>query len=209
MSTKIKRIDEFDFIRAISAVGIAVGHFSIELQNYGIDSPCHWLTYYPGGGFGWLFVTIFFILSGAALRYRYTELHLKDIKLFYKKRWMSLFPSFYILWVFLYIRNASFYGSLLYKGNPLKFLLTVFGLDGWLSYRVDNYAIIGEWFLGAIVVIYTSYPLFIYLYNYNKWFVGIGVIIALALEMHFNISVSDGVFRNLSSCYLSFFGETV
>ena len=44
---------------------------------------------------------------------------------------------------------------------------TLFGLDGYLSYRIKTYFIVGEWFLGAIIIIYILYPLLLCLMNKN------------------------------------------
>ena len=55
-------------------------------------------------------------------------------------------------------------------------MLTVFGVDGYFSYRGLNYYIVGEWFFGAIVMLYALYPLFLKSVNKLGWKVLIGII---------------------------------
>jgi len=200
-----KYLEELDFVRAVSAIGIIVCHFGGELYNYRIESELRLLYTYNNGGWGWLLVTVFFVLSGSVLRIQYASLNANDVFNFYKKRWISIFPAFYILWLFLHIQKASVNGSLLYNGNSVTLLFTLFGVDGYLSYKIPNYALIGEWFLGAIVIIYLIYPFLLKIYNTNKWLLGVALIIALEIEIRYNLSISTGPFRNITSCVLSFY----
>lgn len=67
---------------------------------------------------------------------------------------------FYMIWFFLYYQKAVAAGNLFYNGSPKSMLLTLTGMDGYLSYRYpQNYYFIGEWFLGALVGLYLLYPL--------------------------------------------------
>ena len=61
-----ERIVGCDFIRAIAALGIIIFHFYCHSQN--TFKP---LLYHANGDFGLVFVTIFFILSGAMCYYNY------------------------------------------------------------------------------------------------------------------------------------------
>ena len=49
----------------------------------------------------------------------------------------------------------------------LNFFFSLIGLDGYLSYRITTYFIVGEWFLGAIIIIYALYPLLLWFLNKN------------------------------------------
>ena len=55
------------------------------------------------------------------------------------------------------MENHSFF----YLGSPQNLLFTLLGMDGYFFYRFKTYYILGEWFLGAIVMLYVLYPLFL------------------------------------------------
>ncbi len=40
-------------------------------------------------------------------------------------------------------------------------------MDFYLSYKFNTYNIVGEWFLGAIIIIYILYPLLLWMMNLN------------------------------------------
>lgn len=85
-----QRIYSFDFIRALCAVGIIVFHFSCELDNSVSTKVLH---FYSNGSWGNTIVNIFFLLSGAMLYYNNSII--KSLKVFYYKRFKSIFPMFY------------------------------------------------------------------------------------------------------------------
>lgn len=75
-----------------------------------------------------------------------------------QKRITSLFPMFYLAYILCRFLRGNFLPHL-YDGVPLRyFILTVFGMDGFLSYRLPNFYITGEWFLGCIIILYLFYP---------------------------------------------------
>lgn len=148
-----------DFVRSISTLGIIAYHFSCTILEYKSGNTMI-LHHFANGSWGALFVTIFFILSGAMLYYN--NQNIVDLKKFYWKRWKGIFPMFYLSYLIMYIPNVIQNKSLFYMGNPPSFLLTILGMDGYFSYRVKpNYYILGEWFLGAIILLYILYPLFL------------------------------------------------
>ena len=163
-----ERIYSFDFIRALCAIGIILYHFSCELLTVTNSSnlfyPCHT---YSNGDWGNTIVNIFFILSGAALYYNYREV--KSLKVFYYKRFKSIFPMYYIAFIIFYIWSCYSTRNPFYGGNPVKLLLSVAGLDGYFQYRMVNYYQVGEWFLGAIIILYALYPLIIKYFNKSIW----------------------------------------
>ena len=102
-------------------------------------------------------MTTFFCISGAVLNYNYSKI--LSFKGFYFKRWKSIFPSYYICFSYFYLRNVFDTRKLLYNDHWKTLFLTLVGLDGYLYYRIKSYYLVGEWFLGAIIIIYTLYPL--------------------------------------------------
>jgi hypothetical protein len=119
-----------------------------------------------------MFVTTFFSISGTVLYYNYPKITstkgfiLKDgnqyshhIKYSMRKQQKT------ICFFYFYLKNVFKFHKLFYKGHWSKLFLTLFGMDGYLSYRINSYYLIGEWFLGAIIIIYFLYPFLSWLMN--------------------------------------------
>lgn len=160
MNKTQERLISFDFIRALCALGIVVFHYSCRIIDTGLFRP---LYLYANGDWGGTFVCIFFLLSGAVLYHNHREI--KNLKYFYYKRFKAIYPMFYIAFFTFHTWSVISTKNLFYGGNPIKFLLSLAGLDGYLSYRMVNYYQVGEWFLGAIILLYALYPLLLKLFN--------------------------------------------
>lgn len=197
MNTRKKPIDSFDFIRAVACLGIVLYHFSVE---YGWPEIFHMF----GGGvsYGDLYVTVFFFISGALLTYHHKEV--TNWKQFYKKRFLSIFPAFYLAWGLMYLRDVLRYKNLFYRGNPFSILLSLVGMDGYLAFKVNDYYILGEWFIGAMILLYLLYPFLAWLNNkYKPAAFGL-VLLVYLLSLFFSFSGMPD-FRTLPSCLLSFY----
>lgn len=157
---KKERIDNFDFIRSVTAWMIVIYHFSCSCM---FTPQFANFPFYTHANNVWgenTSVNIFFILSGASLYYNHANLNFKSLKKYYFDRFKGIFPLFYMIWFTIFLMNATNSGTLFYKGNPKSLLLTLCGMDGYLSYRYpQNYYIIGEWFIGALVLLYIIYPI--------------------------------------------------
>lgn len=197
MGKKKVVLDQFDFIRAIACLGIVLYHFAVE---YGW--PDIFNNYVGGVTYGDIYVTVFFFISGALLFYNHSEVD--DLKLFYKKRALSIFPAFYIAWGLMYIRDVLRYKSLFYRGNPASIILSLIGMDGYLAFKINDYYILGEWFIGAIILLYILYPLLTWMKREYKW-VTFGLVILLYI-LSLKINLTGMVsFRMLPSCLISFY----
>jgi len=153
MAEKMKKLYNIEFMRAVCALGILVYHFSGKVA-------CDFkpLRTYANGNIGALLVEIFFIISGAMI-YRNNK-KIPSLKTYYYKRWKSIFPMFYLAYICFYLINVYTQKSFLYKDcSPLTFILTFLGLDGYTAVYIKNYYILGEWFLGAVIILYVVYPL--------------------------------------------------
>lgn len=186
-------IPSFDFIRVVSTVGIVLFHFSTHTK-------CGEIAKY-GKGWGQVFVTVFFILSGACLIYQTDAIDsLPALKRFYFARCKSLFPPFYIAFLFFFLERVVTAGTIYYSHN---FFLTMLGMDGYFLYLAPNYYILGEWFLGAIILIYLLYP--VLLKGMKKTGIGVLVLFFVLYILELNASVFKmDPFRNIISCLLSF-----
>lgn len=199
------RIDNFDFIRSIAAWLIVIYHFScICMYNPNFYN----FPFYTHANNVWgenTSVNIFFILSGASLFYNHEKLKLKDLKTYYINRFKGIFPMFYMIWLFCFYQKAAVSGTLFYNGNPKSLLLTLFGMDGYLSYRFpQNYYIIGEWFLGALILLYIAYPLLTWCMAHieipTTVFLAAATLSLLKFQPYFRIQID----RNLITCMFAF-----
>lgn len=159
---KKERLFYLDFIRAIATILILMTHFNaVYIYSYPQSLDKAVITCYPFNIYiGGLGVALFFIISGASLMYVYSDK--LEIKTFFKKRFLSLFPLFWFCYVIFFA--WQFWQM---KGIPagvpkINMLLTIIGFDGYLAglgVPVATFYILGEWFLGAIILLYLVFPL--------------------------------------------------
>ena len=148
------RIPAFDFTRVLCTFGIILFHFSLNTA-----SEFRPLGVFCNGVWGDIFVGIFFILSGGLLFVNNRD---TSPAVFYYKRWKSIYPPFYIAYILCFVLTVfRDHDSLL---KPLHYYIpTILGMDGLvnifnLSSRFPTVYLIGEWFLGAIVICYLFMP---------------------------------------------------
>ncbi len=147
-----------DTVRGIATVLIVCFHYSSALIKYNIRGFTNYFYCYANNYWGTLGVDLFFLLSGAGLWLGYHRSF--DMRTYYKRRWLKIFPMFYLGMAPLYLINALFVEKdFFYGGHPAKMLLTLIGMDGYLRSVMNNYYLIGEWFLGVIIMIYLVFPL--------------------------------------------------
>jgi len=191
--SKRVKITSFDLIRAICTTGIVLFHYSYNYVEYGINGS-HLYFKYTNGNWGSMLVAVFFMLSGAVLWYNYRD-NFKLFK-FYFRRAMSIFPMFYLAWFIVYLQKVKELGSWLWAGPRRVFLYTVFGIDGYFlnpGYRMTYYTL-GEWFLGAIVMLYLIFPVLRFLFMKHK-------VTGYSLRIVFTILITAAYIWNLYSDY--------
>lgn len=155
-----QRLPGIIFTRVLATIGIIFFHFF-----YHSNCSTKLLFHTESSFFGYIWVTCFFAISGAVLYYNYSKNF--SLKSFYFKRWKSVFPIFYLSWLFWYTVVTISRKNLFWGGNPLKFIFSFFGIDGYFYYIIPNYYLVGEWFLGAIIFLYILYPLLCRCINKN------------------------------------------
>lgn len=187
-------MENVDFVRAVCTVGIICFHFA-----------CYWggNGTFVNGDWGHVLVTIFFMISGGMLYSNYKVL--TSVREFYYKRFKSIFPSFYLSFLCFFGGNVIVSKKFFYKTdvNPFSILLTILGLDGYFYYAIPNYYILGEWFLGAIILLYLLYPILLYGFKRNKWMT-VWIIVGLFCSVVFYNVFSISQMRNLFTCMFSF-----
>lgn len=159
-----KRVFYLDFIRALSVVFIIIFHFNCSIGSHGIynnvsSAPIIFYEY-KNGNLGQIGVSLFFIISGAGLMIsNYQNINMKE---YIKKRIFAIFPMFYFAYFcvtcYYFVRYASLNPFGVGRSNA-SFLLTILGMDGYLSPVIPNFYFIGEWFLGAIILFYFLFPI--------------------------------------------------
>lgn len=153
----MKRIFYLDLIRVLAMLMIVLYHFqmqaSIRTANYN-GFPFGGISY-NGINLGTIGVSLFFILSGSALMISKRF----ELKTYIKKRFLAIYPSYWLAWA------AALAGTLIFmperlSGIPLwTVCFSVIGLDGYLYETLPNFYMVGEWFIGCIVLLYIVFPL--------------------------------------------------
>jgi peptidoglycan/LPS O-acetylase OafA/YrhL len=148
---KAERLFYLDFIRAISILLIVIYHFDAALR---FSFTGTLIENQLVGAFG---VSLFLILSGASLMHVYqNDFSLKD---FYSRRFLAIFPIFWVSYFIFFIYLHYIKSSAIPYINPWAFVLTIIGMDGYLSEIMPTYYILGEWFLGMIILFYIFFPI--------------------------------------------------
>lgn len=151
-----KKIPGITFTRSMCAIGIIIYHYSCHTQN---GAKILYTT--QSGSWGVILVTAFFIISGMVMYHNYENI--PSLREFYYKRWKSIYPAFYLCFAYYFLQNVFYAKKLFYGPHPATLLLTLLGMDGYFLYMIPNYYIVGEWFLGAIIILYLLYPLILWL----------------------------------------------
>lgn len=158
-----KRDLSLDIIRILAIISIVIFHYA-GTRNTGGGI----FLFYANGTVGSLGTAVFFILSGYLLQKNHHKID--SVFSFYKKRWISIFPAFYIAFFVAFLINAIRLGSLFYRGHAYSLVYTLLGIDNLVSwFGVTTYAIVGEWFSGIIILLYILFPLLNRLMRLNKW----------------------------------------
>lgn len=193
-------IQSLHVIRGISTLGIVAFHFSCALTNTDFFP----LLTFANGDWGSAFVSVFFILSGALLYYRYADSE-KDnrLRVYYYKRWKAIFPMYYITYLLFEVQNIISHGSVLFRGEPWRYLFTLFGMDGYLSRNTTTYYIMGEWFTGAIILLYLLFPLLLWFFRKNSY-ITVGATALLYILFLDKPIVNPVSYWSITSCLMSF-----
>lgn len=148
------KIKAFDFVRAMSVLMIISFHFiSMVIRNGGGN----WDRFSFIAPLGSIGVSFFIIISGAGLFISSQKWN--GCKDFYIKRFKAIYPTFWFVYVFMSCFLLVFAGRVYVGDDYFKWVVTIIGFDGYMSWYMPTYYIIGEWFIGFIVLIYILFPL--------------------------------------------------
>lgn len=197
-----KRIRHFDIVRVICFILIIYYHMIAQLPVNGI---CAHETIFPlvanaNMQIGTFAVAVFFMISGASLMY--TTKDKLQVGHFYLKRYIRLLIPFYVVTFMYYIVNVvrvRDFAGVYTGGIPVwRWIFTILGMDEWVSMHgvVTFSRGIGEWFLGALMILSLLFPLLRYLMLKN-----VRVFMACAIAVYicviYNYQSSVLIYMNL------------
>ena len=175
---KRTRIFYLDLIRALATLLIVLTHFNFHLKDHGGG---YVLTFQPFGIYvGALGVSLFLIISGAALTFTYRRPI--NLKRFYWKRFLNIYPMFWTAWLL-----GTLYYFLIFNGRPpnaapaKSFIFTLLGVDGLAAaFGWPTMYLLGEWFLGFILLYYLVFPLLLWAIDRFPIITGVLILAAYA-----------------------------
>lgn len=190
-------IPAVSFVKAMCAMSVVVTHFFVRMTN--MDTTA--ILSFRNGQWGDSSVQTFLIVSGFLLHYHYAEG--LELKTYAVKRWRGLFPMFYIAYLYFMYGKVLDSRSFFYYGSPWAYILTLLGMDGYVMARLPAYYIIGEWFMGAIIIMYVLYPLLRKSFQRSP-LLSFGAVLALYLVFYDKPITNEQGLWTVSSCLVSF-----
>ncbi len=165
MNAQKPRLFYLDLIRAAALLSILVIHFNATVTGYfAYPSRLFGSTLPFGIYLGDFGSSLFFMVSGAALCY--TAPADFSAPAFYKKRARAVYPMFWLAWLICFTVRFTTVPGAFGGARGATLLLTALGLDhfavaaGWVQ---QDFACVGEWFLGSILFLYLLFPLLLWL----------------------------------------------
>lgn len=188
MKTGKERLKYVDVIRFFAVCLIVLSHFNLSLPAADIQihgNPYLVKSEFTHGSFGTLGVSLFFIISGVALYYNYGDT--LNIKQFMKKRFLGIYPTFWCSYTLVFLILFCKYKKFWFRDIPKwRFGLSVLGMDGYFRYLGDNFYLIGEWFLGCIIIFYILFPVLRICVNKFPAFTIVAAVILYVLTAIYN-----------------------
>ena len=192
----MKRIKHFDVVRVICFVLIIYYHVIAQLPVNGICSDEVIQPFVANANMqvGTFAVAVFFMISGASLMY--TTQQKMNVGQFYLKRYIRLLIPFYVVTFLYYIVHAvrvRDFAGVYTGGIPVwRWIFTILGMDEWVSMHgiVTFSRGIGEWFLGALMILSLLFPLFRYLMLKNaKVFMALCTVFYIIVIYNYNSEI--------------------
>lgn len=178
-SSQLARIESIDALRGIAAFIVVIYHARQSLwigvgnlyREYGLDAPPSvWIGYatYPLG-YGWLGVTIFFVLSGYCIHRRgakdlaNSNLASLNFAEFFKRRMVRIYPTYVaalvlgglVDWFLIFSGETTEVGEV--SLTPTSFLGSLASLQGYATPFFGSNAVF--WTLAMEIHLYLAYPL--------------------------------------------------
>lgn len=194
-----ERILYLDLVRILSFIMVTMYHFTVASEVFGVNAK---LEVYKSVShiLAPLALSAFFMVSGAALIFQYSEkISLKE---FYKKRFLGIFPLFWLAYLFAFLDYFYQTGGMP-EAPKMNFLLTVIGVDGYFNDYLPTFYLLGEWFLGMIIMLYLLFPLYRKIMKKNKYILPV-VFLAGSVWLLFENPFPMVIEKNLIVCSFYF-----
>ena len=179
---KKERLLYLDYIRAFSTILIVLTHYNalfLYLPQIYEGNAIVLTAYVKNLYIGDWGVSLFLTISGAALMYTYQDE--LDVKTFYKKRFLSIFPlywlTYFLVMSYLFLKYKTINPN---GAEPWKIILSMIGMDAYLGSVTSTWLCIGEWFLGMIIFIYLLFPVLYFLMKKREgllWIILVGAFV--------------------------------
>lgn len=167
-----------DILRILAIYMVFNLHFTVALeQQYGVFFG------FANGNWGNVGTSLFFLISGNCLARNYGEK--LEIGSFYRKRWLAIFPMFYICYLLVLFGHTVILKNPVWNGvEPWRVIFTILGIDKYLEFAdIRSGALVGEWYTAVIVGIYLLFPLLQLAYRKCKWIGTIAILLLYVLNM--------------------------
>lgn len=157
-----KKLYFLDALRFIAFLCVIMYHFIIELhlkEIYVFHNPQFFYFMHVTTTMG---VGLFFMISGAGLMLSSSD-HSFHLKTYYRKRFFRICVPFYLVYIsylcFLFLIRRGW--PLSNELSPWKIIFTLTAMDEYLAlWGCSTFTLgIGEWFLGALMLMYLIFPL--------------------------------------------------
>lgn len=181
----------YDVIRVVACLCVLTIHFNASFSAWSGGIFVYQNSVFPNyifnqsvylGDFG---VSLFFLLTGAAMFHTYGEQKI-SLRQFYQKRFFSIYPMFWLAWFAATAVGVLVYGEMA-SGGPLALFASATGMDGYLlslGYgKLAVYYKVGEWFLGCIILFYLLMPLLLMGMKKHPFFI-VGICIAISALLY-------------------------
>lgn len=190
---KRERLFYLDFIRAFAVLVILLTHYNVPY--YGAPARLSDVITVQIGGIyiGNFGVSLFLIISSAALTYVNQDNF--DIKKFYKKRAIAIFPMFWIAYFIAFIYSFFANKGINQSIPKANIIWSILGVDQYVAnFGIRTFSLISEWFLGFILIFYVVYPLLRYcVHRYPKVTAVAGILLYMIMLLLPPLPVSKGL----------------
>lgn len=209
MEANQKQFEWLNIIRVLGVLLIFLCHYSVSYQQYNISGFHNYFLWFGNFDSGKVGVYLFFIISAFGLSFKYSNTEFKLLE-FYKSRWLKLFPLFYLSYLFFYLVKLV-QGHNIITGNYINIIWTFFGFDAYISQIIPTFPLVGEWFTGAIIVLYIIFPILLKLSKKSVTFYTTSGILLLLFSLncyYFTIPYKysvESIFIDLFSFWLGIF----
>jgi peptidoglycan/LPS O-acetylase OafA/YrhL len=182
-----KRVFLFDFVRAIATIFIVFTHYN-AMFIYDTNRPeiAVGRIFVGNAYIGTTGVSLFLIISGALLYKSYGMKDKVNWKSFYSKRFLTIYPCFWVAYFLIFCLTFFETRGAFPGASPWRIVISILGVDGYLSnFGVPTAYLVGEWFLGFILIVYAVFPLLLFLIKKAPIIFGTGCLAAYLASIIF------------------------